>query len=417
MSWRIGSPAALRAPARRRLRGAPKQTAPAPPAADSADVARQLAADADPIASAQPGDLYGPRGGAAPPGGETSSSRSAGSRLATRRRRRAPPPTSPPPCAASIEPTPPKAQKPQNGSPREEEARQGESETIGARRQVSARARLGHGGMATSSSRRDAELDRPVAVELLADIVAGDAAFRERFLREARLAARLWHPNVVSVYDAGEDATDGPTSSWSTSRGSTLAELGQAAARRGCGARAPGLPRPRARARRRARAPRREAAEPAPARGRDGQGRRLRDRARRREHDRAHPGRHGARHRGLPLARAGARRGGDRRRGRLLARRRALRAADRPAAVRVRLARRPGGQADVGPITPVGELAPGVPPGSRTRSCAPRPQAGLPADSAAEFARELGGRGGRRCRPTPASAQRRTGSCPPRWTR
>ena len=65
---------------------------------------------------------------------------------------------------------------------------------------------LGRGGMATVYLGRDSELDRPVAVKVLAENLAGDAAFRKRFLREARLAARLSHPNVVSVYDAGEDA-------------------------------------------------------------------------------------------------------------------------------------------------------------------------------------------------------------------
>ena len=67
---------------------------------------------------------------------------------------------------------------------------------------------LGHGGMATVYLAHDVELDRPVAVKLLAESLAGDQAFRRRFLREARLAARLSHPNVVGVYDAGE-AEDG----------------------------------------------------------------------------------------------------------------------------------------------------------------------------------------------------------------
>ena len=65
---------------------------------------------------------------------------------------------------------------------------------------------LGRGGMATVYLGRDSELDRPVAVKVLAENLAGDIAFRKRFLREARLAARLSHPNVVGVYDAGEDA-------------------------------------------------------------------------------------------------------------------------------------------------------------------------------------------------------------------
>src|SRR5687768_10957507 len=50
----------------------------------------------------------------------------------------------------------------------------------------------------------DDELDRPVAIKLLADNLAGDESFRRRFLREARLAARLAHPNIVQVYDSGE---------------------------------------------------------------------------------------------------------------------------------------------------------------------------------------------------------------------
>jgi eukaryotic-like serine/threonine-protein kinase len=64
---------------------------------------------------------------------------------------------------------------------------------------------LGHGGMASVHLARDAELDRPVAVKVLAESLAGDTAFRKRFLREARLAARLSHPNVVAVYDAGDE--------------------------------------------------------------------------------------------------------------------------------------------------------------------------------------------------------------------
>jgi eukaryotic-like serine/threonine-protein kinase len=64
---------------------------------------------------------------------------------------------------------------------------------------------LGQGGMASVYLGHDTELDRPVAIKLLAENLAGDEEFRRRFVREARLAARLSHPNVVSVYDAGED--------------------------------------------------------------------------------------------------------------------------------------------------------------------------------------------------------------------
>jgi serine/threonine-protein kinase len=52
---------------------------------------------------------------------------------------------------------------------------------------------------------RDAELDRPVAIKVLAEGLSDDPSFHERFLREARLSAGLAHPNVVTVYDAGED--------------------------------------------------------------------------------------------------------------------------------------------------------------------------------------------------------------------
>ena len=55
---------------------------------------------------------------------------------------------------------------------------------------------------------RDDELERPVAIKVLARHLADDPVFRDRFLREARLAARLSHPNIVQIYDAGEDHGD-----------------------------------------------------------------------------------------------------------------------------------------------------------------------------------------------------------------
>lgn len=64
---------------------------------------------------------------------------------------------------------------------------------------------LGQGGMAVVYLARDAELGRPVALKLLAENLAGEGDVRKRFVREAQLAARLSHPNVVHVYDAGED--------------------------------------------------------------------------------------------------------------------------------------------------------------------------------------------------------------------
>jgi eukaryotic-like serine/threonine-protein kinase len=63
---------------------------------------------------------------------------------------------------------------------------------------------LGHGGMAVVYLAQDEELGRPVAVKVLAQNVSDDENVRRRFLREARLAGRLAHPNVVRVYDAGQ---------------------------------------------------------------------------------------------------------------------------------------------------------------------------------------------------------------------
>jgi eukaryotic-like serine/threonine-protein kinase len=83
---------------------------------------------------------------------------------------------------------------------------------------------LGHGAMATVDLARDVELDRPVALKRLAENLARDAELRARFLREARLAARLAHPNVVRVYDVGED--DGrPFIAMEYVDGETLADL------------------------------------------------------------------------------------------------------------------------------------------------------------------------------------------------
>ena len=64
---------------------------------------------------------------------------------------------------------------------------------------------LGTGAMANVLLVHDAELGREVAVKLLDEGLAADTSFRARFAREARLAAGLSHPNVVTVFDVGED--------------------------------------------------------------------------------------------------------------------------------------------------------------------------------------------------------------------
>src|SRR6476620_843021 len=61
---------------------------------------------------------------------------------------------------------------------------------------------LGRGGMGVVYRAEHLHLGRPVALKLLAPGLVGD--FRERFVRESRMAASLSHPNVVTVYDAGE---------------------------------------------------------------------------------------------------------------------------------------------------------------------------------------------------------------------
>ena len=63
--------------------------------------------------------------------------------------------------------------------------------------------RLGVGGMATVQLAFDTRLERYVAVKLLAEHLAEDGAFVNRFRREALAAARLVHPNIVQVYDFG----------------------------------------------------------------------------------------------------------------------------------------------------------------------------------------------------------------------
>lgn len=64
---------------------------------------------------------------------------------------------------------------------------------------------LGHGGMAAVWLGHDEVLERPVAVKVLADTIAGDPEFVARFRREARTAAGLSHPNLVGVYDYSEE--------------------------------------------------------------------------------------------------------------------------------------------------------------------------------------------------------------------
>jgi serine/threonine-protein kinase len=65
--------------------------------------------------------------------------------------------------------------------------------------------RLGRGGMATVYKAYQPGLDRYVAVKILPTYMARDADFSARFRREARAIARLNHPNILPVYDFGQD--------------------------------------------------------------------------------------------------------------------------------------------------------------------------------------------------------------------
>ena len=65
-------------------------------------------------------------------------------------------------------------------------------------------AKIGEGGMGTVYTGHDNELDRQVAVKLLASNLVNDPEVVQRFEREARLTAKLDHPNIVPIYDVGQ---------------------------------------------------------------------------------------------------------------------------------------------------------------------------------------------------------------------
>ena len=69
---------------------------------------------------------------------------------------------------------------------------------------------LGRGGMAEVRRAVDTRLGRPVAVKQLRADLATDPTFQARFRREAQSAAGLNHPNIVAVYDTGEETDPGP---------------------------------------------------------------------------------------------------------------------------------------------------------------------------------------------------------------
>ncbi len=80
--------------------------------------------------------------------------------------------------------------------------------------------KVGSGGAGDVYSARQLSMDRVVALKVLSARLAGDPKYTERFVREARAAAKLAHPNIIAVHDVGEHAgtyfmvmefLDGPT--------------------------------------------------------------------------------------------------------------------------------------------------------------------------------------------------------------
>ena len=205
--------------------------------------------------------------------------------------------------------------------------------------------KLGSGGMANVYLAEDEELGRRVAIKILNERYANDDLFIERFRREAKSAAGLSHPNIVSIYDRGE-AEGTYYIAMEVIEGRSLKELilthrrapdrhgdrVREAAPGGAPLRAPPRDHP----------PRHQAAQRPrlhrPAGEGDGaapEGDRLRDRAPRRVPDDRGRVDHGDG--AVPLAGAGARRARDGGVGPLLGGRRALRDADGQGAVHGRL--------------------------------------------------------------------------------
>jgi serine/threonine-protein kinase len=66
---------------------------------------------------------------------------------------------------------------------------------------------IGRGGMGAVYKARDVELDRIVAIKVLSPYLVGEPRLVQRFMREARLAANLDHPNIVTIYDIGGEGS------------------------------------------------------------------------------------------------------------------------------------------------------------------------------------------------------------------
>jgi serine/threonine-protein kinase len=116
-------------------------------------------------------------------------------------------------CGAALDPNSQfcsRCGKPAGSSPQRATLRDGDERSVHTVRidetlsdRYTLKARLGEGGMGTVYLAHDQELDREVAVKLLAASLVNDTEVVERFEREARLTAKLDHPHIVPVYDVG----------------------------------------------------------------------------------------------------------------------------------------------------------------------------------------------------------------------
>ncbi len=84
---------------------------------------------------------------------------------------------------------------------------------------------VGVGGMATVYKARHKLVERPCAIKILAAQYAQDAVLRERFVREARHAQRLAHPNVIQIFDQGETDDGSPFLVMELLEGRSLADV------------------------------------------------------------------------------------------------------------------------------------------------------------------------------------------------
>src|SRR5947208_13596777 len=84
--------------------------------------------------------------------------------------------------------------------------------------------KLGSGGMANVYLAEDEDLGGRVAIKIMSDRYASDDTFNERFRREAKAAAALSHPNIVSIYDRGQ-ADGTPYIAMEVIEGRSLKEL------------------------------------------------------------------------------------------------------------------------------------------------------------------------------------------------